>query len=146
VVALVPREHAAGSVREEERMVSGAAGVVCVRCLQPGEPSVGCRVCRYPDTPRTFVLVYESQYSSAAMRAFRKDAARMAQWNYVPMGQPEWVPGEEDDPQRLAARFLLGFVANLARPTGYLRVEYRRSDLTPDEAAAPEADAIRWGG
>jgi hypothetical protein len=119
----------------------------CPRCLQMGPPGVPCGICGYPDARPSFTLVYEARSSRPAMSAFRQDAARLAQLGYLPLGEPVWAAGDEESGARTLAKVLLGrAISEIVPPSGYLRVEYRRSDLTPEEATARPDDAIKWGG
>ena len=121
--------------------------VRCPRCLQMGPPGVACGICGYPDALPSFTLLYEARSTRAAMTAFEEDAARLAQLGYVPLGEPVWVRVDEESGARTLAMVLLGrAISGLVPSAGYLRVEYRRTDLTPEEATARPDDSIKWGG
>jgi hypothetical protein len=128
-------------------MTSDVPQAACPRCLQPAQPGVPCLVCGYPDARPNFTLLYEARSAGPATSAFETDAARLAELGYVPLGEPVWVAVDDESGARTLAKVLLGrAISGIVPPPGYLRVEYRRSDLTPEEATARPDDALKWSG
>ena len=121
-------------------------GPPCRRCLQPPiKVTEECAVCGYPSSPPNFIIVYQNRYRRRAENAFKADAARLAQVGYLPIPRSaRWEAGDQYEGRRAAARFLFGYLEALVPPVGGFSMTYRRSDLTPEEALARPADAMRW--
>ena len=129
-------------------MAASTVGHQCVRCLHvtPDRPDK-CSVCGFPEQTLSFVMVYEARSPRAARKAYERDLARLRQQGYEPMpGRPTWVEGDDKGKVRTALRWGITEAFDvLFPPKGYLRVELRRWDLTPEQALARPDDAIKWG-
>jgi hypothetical protein len=132
-------------------MASTQVPVQCRRCLQIFETAKSqCPVCKLPDSPPTFVMVYEKGRKGAAIKLFQADAARMAAFGYfsVPSTQ-RWEKGHGSRGANMAIGMMFGVLGALVShglfpPPGRLSVVYRRSDLTEERVLAMGGEGISW--
>jgi hypothetical protein len=107
----------------------------------PGSP-LGSLTVTYlasPGTPRPPVLVwsYPGRNQVDAGEAFEAHALELAEDGYVPVAQ-SWAEGRPG----LGRIFMLGLMANVRRPKGFLTVTYRLSVLASETTAQTTIDPL----